>query len=511
MMKLRIFCTVSAMILCQALFTKHADAQDYKAIKTDAGYYFKCSVSEDVIAIRIDSIAQNGDETIYYNFRQLRQTDYGCWVTNGASWLGDLVIESPDGKTQFILYPFSPSDSNDVYTINTQAEMGDSWRFFNYHNGLQYVEATYTDLWIMDFGDLCDAVKIFTLQVKDASGQFVSSSVNGEEVILSANYGLIRMPKFDEFKDSPRFYFYCGKTNPELGYLNPTTTRIFDFQPGDEFHVVQYSESYNYGGIYSTASISRYLNRYDYPSGDSIIYTLEFCSLFYTRNNDGIENYSYSIDTLEQVVSPARTPQFELEPLEPILMPETGWRTYPYAGISGYPQNMPEGYAYKSFDPTMMWSDDGNGCLSPVSICGGCWAMNYYYKGLGGPYYHCDDPLYWGEEYRDLRFLRKGSYTWGTPLSCDSLMQVGITEMVKKSSLKIFPNPTSGNVSITVPYGTKLPAKLQIMDNCGRIVREFILNSPIEYLSLEDLPHGYYFYCLMPKSGSNFTGKIILH
>ncbi len=107
-MKSRIYSLFAAAIFSLLLFAKSVSAQDYQAIKTDASYYFKSSTGSDVIALRVDSVVQSGGVNTYYNFRQIRQTDYGCWTTNGASWLGDKIVEYPDGKTQFILYPFSP-------------------------------------------------------------------------------------------------------------------------------------------------------------------------------------------------------------------------------------------------------------------------------------------------------------------------------------------------------------------------------------------------------------------
>ena len=95
--------------------------QNFKVVNTDGVTYLKASAGPEIIAIRIDSVAQNGDQTEYYNIRQMRETNSGCWITNGASWLGDKVTEYPDGKTQFIFYPFSPGDSNDVFTIFSQA------------------------------------------------------------------------------------------------------------------------------------------------------------------------------------------------------------------------------------------------------------------------------------------------------------------------------------------------------------------------------------------------------
>ncbi|HNX42948.1 MAG TPA: T9SS type A sorting domain-containing protein, partial [Bacteroidales bacterium] len=510
-MKIRIYFAANAALFCFFFFSLNTSAQYYQAVKTDATYYYYDSTSMQIISARIDSVAISGTETSYFAMRQIRQTDYGCWTTNGASWLGDEIIEYPDGKTQFIFYPFSPSDSNDVYTIYSQAGIGESWRFYNYHNGLQYIEATVDHIELVDFPELADYVKVIVLNCKDTSGQIVANPINGESLMLGMNYGLLRLPKFDELSYSPKFYSFIGKTNPNAGYQVPKTLDIFDFQPGDELHVAGYSENYNYGGTYtySTAIVSRYLSRYDYPSGDSVLYTFEYCSLTYHKNNNGVEDYSYLKDTLDQTVSPSYTPQFDTEPLEPVMIPESGWWTYPFTGMSGNSQYCPEGIPYKAFDYLMMWSDDGNGCLWPVTFDGFCNYQTLYFKGLGGPYYHCDDPTYWGKEYRDLKYFKKGDVIWGSPLACDSLMEVGMKERRDDLSIKLFPNPANDYLTIAAPATNQLPAVFQLIDNTGRVILEQRQQSQTEILNIYKIAPGCYYFRWIPKSGDIITGKLI--
>ena len=78
-------------LLSLILNSQSTEAQNYKAIKADANYYFIDSTSKDIIALRIDSIRATGVDIIYYGFRQMKQTDYGCYIINGASWIGDEV------------------------------------------------------------------------------------------------------------------------------------------------------------------------------------------------------------------------------------------------------------------------------------------------------------------------------------------------------------------------------------------------------------------------------------
>jgi len=212
-------------------------AQNFKAVKTDASYYYYDSVSKEIIAARIDSTAIAGSENQYFGMHQIRQTDYGCYIPNGASWLGDLVTESPNGVFKFILYPFSPSDSADIFTINSQALAGNYWHFYNYHSINEYVEAKVIQISLVTFIGISDTVKVISLQRKSVSGQNINDPINSQKILLSKNYGLIRLPKFDEFNTNLRFLDLCGKTNPITGRTNLAFEEIFDFQPGDEFHI----------------------------------------------------------------------------------------------------------------------------------------------------------------------------------------------------------------------------------------------------------------------------------
>ncbi len=220
-------------------------AQNYKAMKTDAEYFYLDSVSMDIIAIRIDSTKTIGNNTYYYNFKQIRPTDYSCYIINGASWLGDEVVEKPDGTFVFTIYPFSPGDSAQTYRILTLAGLNQAWNFYNYHFINHHIEANVSGIIFKQFLGLTDSVKVITLTRKDASGQTIVDPINSQQIFLSKNYGLIRSPKFDDFLYFQSFYDLAGKTNPETGITNVTTLKIYDFEVGDEFHTVYYDRYFS--------------------------------------------------------------------------------------------------------------------------------------------------------------------------------------------------------------------------------------------------------------------------
>lgn len=513
-MKPKVICSCLSLSLILVLNSYVLVAQNYKAVNTDGVTYLKESAGEDVIAIRIDSVAQNSDQTEYFNIRQIRPTDYGCWITNGASWLGDKVVEFPDGKTQFIFYPFSPGDSNDVFTIYTLAGTGDSWGFYYAHgsNTYTYVEATVDRIEEAELNGLTDMVKFIVLYCRDASGNIVANPVNGQEIMLSMNFGLLSIPKLDEFRNQPIFYTFIGKTNPVVGSVSPGALDIFDFQPGDEIHTVAYNQtSPPDSRVEYYYEIKRYLTRYDYPSGDTVTYTYERCyarDVFYMGNH----NYWSRIDTLTLMVIPAFMPYLEKEPLEPFLFgsgPVLGdpWsynvarHTYEFGFLT-------EGITGKSFADWNSWTTYLNpDCLQSAIIDLSCYYFKHYYKGLGGPYYDCWD--FWASSYNRLRYYKKGELSWGNPLLCDSLLIVGVARNDMLQAPRIYPNPAANDINISVGSGNQLPAEFRLYDNSGRLVLVRRHQNPEEHISIEHLAPGCYYYRWIPASGNTAAGKLI--
>jgi hypothetical protein len=199
-----------------------APAQNYKAVKTDASYYFYDSSLNDMIAIKIDSIAMSGDDILYFNFPQIRPNDDSfCHIPDGASWLGDPVTEKPGGIFLFRTIDSQSGNQTDTMVIKTQSSLNETWKFSNFPYSNDYIEAQVTAIVNMTFLGLVDSVKIISLTRKDVSGLVVPDAINNEEIRLSKNYGLIRLPKFDDFNEYIRFYEITGKTNPETGNTNP--------------------------------------------------------------------------------------------------------------------------------------------------------------------------------------------------------------------------------------------------------------------------------------------------
>ncbi|MEI6060130.1 MAG: T9SS type A sorting domain-containing protein [Bacteroidota bacterium] len=494
-----------SLILSQGVVS----AQNFTAIKTDASYYFFDSISQDIMVVRIDSVALAGNETQYFGMRQIRQTDYGCFTPYGDSWLGDVITEKSNGVFQFILYPFSPPDSSDVFTIYSKSALGNTWHFYNYHTINHYIEAKVTQVALAFFIGISDTVKTITLQRKDAYGQNVNDPVNGQHILLSKNYGLIRLPKFDEFHSKLRFMDLCGKTNPITGRTNLSFGEIFDFQPGDEFHIAYDDSPYAFWYPKETGFVIQHIiERINSITTDTVTYKIAECKTTTYTPGMGQLFITNSSDTVTMKYTKSDFPAFPFDPLEPQISNNLGIElTDNEMGLSSTDVLAQSGIPWKLTNATWpLWSDATQQCWQYATI-DDFGNSSYYYKGLGGPYhYHLGIIT---TNFKKLVYYKKGSETWGTPLNCEDLLHVGIGKITPIQSINIFPNPTTGITTLSIPISFQVPGKLEIYDISGRISGEFNVSQPTQTINLGDLPPGLYTYKFISAKDEVIRGKII--
>ncbi len=374
-------------LTCISLLCVQVAAQDYIAVKTGAEQLFRDALGAELIGIRIDSVVTVGNDVYYYNFRQPRPTDYGCWVTDGASWLENEIVEKQDGSFQFIVYSFSP-DSADIFTIQTKAAISQTWRFYNYHNNTDYLEASVLQLTLMNFLGLSDSVKIISLQRKDASGQLVIDPINDATILLSKYYGLIRLPKFDDFNSFPRFFEIAGMTNPVTGIVIPTFHDIYSYDIGDEFHTIYSLLTSTYERL-TVSTIRVVTGKEVYTSGDSIKYTYHECKSV-THDYSPVDSTYYS-NTEDAISETIRFNELDNEGMA--KMPDETILSSSSVPARAYSSHMYlfNGRAKKNLDNENLgfyyFSED---CWMPV-VTDSCLPDQGFISGLGGPYYYCND------------------------------------------------------------------------------------------------------------------------
>lgn len=495
-------------ILLFGLISKawQAPAQNYEAIKTDASYYFYHSGSNDLIAMKIDSVAVSGNDILYFNFPQIRPTENSfCYTPDGASWLGDPVIEKPGGIFLFKTVDQTYGNQTDTLVIKTQAALNETWKFSGFPFTNDHVEAQVSSVENMTFLGLTDSVKIITLTRRDASGILVSDAINGEQIRLSKNYGLIRLPKFDDFNDYRRFYEITGKTNPSTGYTNPDLNTIFDFEVGDEIHTHYYSNWFNYSASTEIWTIKRVTGKSISPTNNWKSYKYDICFLKILKSApEWVPEHETGHQSADDTIFLNSEFAVELakEPNQTYLDPGSKW----IMGTTAF-LKLQRTAKYLNYNNPFASSSPEDSCWSLVMVDGGC--DPYYITGLGGPYYDCPSNVYWYNYIQEIVYYQKGSETWGTPLNCDSLLQVGIDDIPATQKVNIYPNPTAGQVTVSIPVTVEIPCEIQVSDFSGRIIHRYSISQKIQSLNMSGLPSGLYYFTIQSANGMIFSGKII--
>ena len=100
-----------------------AFSQNFQCINNNSIHYF--TDGEFVKAIQIDSVVVEGDNSVFYNYPTLAETeDSDCYTQNGPSWIGRKMIAKPDGDNVFYNMDSLP------ITVKTLAEEEEQWMIF---------------------------------------------------------------------------------------------------------------------------------------------------------------------------------------------------------------------------------------------------------------------------------------------------------------------------------------------------------------------------------------------
>ena len=467
-------------------------AQHYQTVYPDRVAYF-ADQSNYIKCIRIDSVLIQSD-LIFYPFANIQQLDYECYTPYGPSWIGEKIMVNDSFSLFFNL-------KNDTIKIKTNAALNESWVAYELPDSTT-ITATVIDFDTMSFLEQLDSVKTIGFQVYDEFMTPVDHNLNHMTIIISRHHGIIKTFNFYLFPDYSTEYFLTetfqvyeliGLSKPEIGIQNLTWFDIFDFQPGDELHILYHSNCWEpeYGS-YSTThkTVTKYISRIDYP--DSILYvTLTESSVLNDFNDE--KSFSYRIDTIRSVIK--SNTNFDKLPGEPVI---DSYQAYANSMVYNDP-------LIKSEPPYEEWiSGEGYLCWH-MPVADGCFFSKNYYKGLGGPYYSCTSYFTCiGETNNDLVYYKKGSKTWGTPLNMSD-----IPDASYNPKIEFYPNPADEKVTIMI-NSHSLPATFELIDLDGKKIMQRVLNAEISAVTLYEIPEGIYVFKMIDNRGIVSYGKLVV-
>ncbi len=468
-----------------------AFGQEYQPIHTHRTAYFADQYN-NVKCIRIDSTEYQTD-SVYYPFSQIREIEGMCMTPYGASWVGRKVIIKENGSNIFF------NKHSDSIQIQTKASLNDSWTVLNLPDSLTII-ATVIDHDTLSFLGLKDSVKTVAFQVYDKNMNPLEAALNQMHLQISKHYGFVKalnfylFPSFEESFPFERFEAYdlIGLSNPAIGFQNLTWFDVHDFQVGDELHILD--ESSDWGVVYNytitNKAIYRYLERRDFP--DSIVYTYSRKQSIHTRWADS-SSFKFYNDTLKSTIKPDL--QFDSKlPEEPVI---SNYEAYAYSMACDATISKTEPSLYLHIWPNYdsCW---GNCCVD------GCFPSYTYIKGLGGPYYWCDNAFSLGGSERKLVYFKKGGITSGTPL-----LVTKMNEYTKENTIKVYPNPAHDFINIEIG---ELNSRVifELIDMNGRMILSKTIDSNEMKIKTGELKPGMYFCRLRTDNQILKTDKLTI-
>ena len=469
-----------------------AKAQDnWLCVYPDRKVYFE-DMHKMVYAIRIDATSDDNNKTLY-PFSDLHQIDWDCYSITSGSWISKYIILDDDGNTFFV------NGNNQQIFIKSQADLNETWDVFE--NDQIKVKGKIASIEEKNVLGVQDLVKTISFSVYDLNDTPINHSLNQISIEVCENFGLVKTISFYYFEhpnnnwisiDFLEPFTLIGIDEPQLGFQNINLReQYFDFQPGDELHILFLDNQWGYRGI-ARESILRYLARADFA--DRIEYTVERKNRNQTWSfPNGVREEDISITTNIVTQTIQKEPLFTTEPNEPFA--PDGWGLYKVMIHNTQPATMYFQELYLSLYEQSCYTE---------YLFDGCDTSGYYIQGLGGPYYgYCQ--MFGTLVQNTLVYYKKGDIESGTPFD----FEMSVPKLEIDTSFAIYPNPASDYITIKSANNESLENSIiEIYDIYGRKC----LSKPLDssgFVDVSFLSSGYYIVKLIKENETLLHTKMI--
>ena len=428
-------------------------AQDYQSVNSKRISFFN-KQGDNIKCIKIDSVGYKTD-SILYPFSIFRKIEYECYTPFGYSWIGRKIIIQKNGLNVFF------NKDNDSIKIKTNAQPNENWIAYKITDSTTVIAKVISidTLGILNF---IDSVKIISFQAYNKALEPIDCAINNLSLALSKNYGFIKTVNFNLFPDleddNPdenqiQDYELIGLSNPKVGVQNLTWLDVYDFQVGDEIHILNKSDQcYDVNCLSTVSTIKKtklkYLERSDYT--DSIVYRIEREeSILRQLAKKDSTSFGYVHDTIQATYK--SDSYFDKLPGEPVFYVD-----------QAYTNVMHNDKFVSKTTPAEQYnrSTESRWCL-PFSD--GCLADLTYLKGLGGPYYDCTGTISFAIEVNSLAYYKKGNITGGAPLTI-----TGEKSIASEKNINIYPNPVNDVVFVQTELQDS-PCFFELSDLYGKL------------------------------------------
>jgi hypothetical protein len=461
--------------------------QNYQTVNSGRESLFEDEYHQ-VKALRIDSVWSETD-SVLFPFANIGGSEMEmCYFSDGPNWIGSKITIKNNGDNFFTnLY-------NDTIILKTLAALNDSWTTYNDHN--EYIiTATVTEIDTMSFLGINDSVKFISFQVYNQELTALDHPLNSKQVIISKNYGFVKLLNFLLFPDfetsdfeysNLRVVNLIGISNPEIGLQNFDALDIYDFQPGDELHTEDYYYAMWNNREILEKQIYKYIDRTDYT--DSVYYTVEIKNAKWETIN-GMTTYSYWIQTTTE--KHYKDNFLSALPDEPIFVDGAMQK------LNMSTENIPN----KIRSSSVLFENYSDNCWGPIMV-DGFFPSYIYYKGLGGAYYNSTQG--WGDTgYRALVYYNSGGVTSGTPFVLSEIEDFNISD-----NISIFYDNSSDGIKVFLP-SIDQKTLINIYNVLGICVISTEINVEQTEISSSKMQNGIYLYEILEGNKILKFGKLI--
>jgi hypothetical protein len=448
-------------------------------------------IGNQVESIRIDSSFVDMGDSIFYPFYNIQQVDYDCFMPFFYSWIGKKIIIKPNGYNYFI------NRNNDTIKINTLAQLNENWIASEVSDTIIIAEVVKHDT--LSFLGQTDSAKTISFTMYDQNMNSISHPVNNMTTIISENFGFLKTINFSLFPEKTLFnqnlqtYNLLGMSSPPIGLVNLTWREIYDFEIGDEIHIVESNYQADWSVVTSqNYSKSIYLDKITYT--DSVIYKVDREGYSYYIVNGQTRDKHYFHDTITVVYKS----DFILDKLSgEIFDAKEYFVNMMEVDLSdvrieiGYITKKTLPFYFKKWGDTCLIFDNNYLHLEPYC----------FLDGLGGPYYGWS--YFEQGETRQLQYYEKGDKTWGTPFNFTEIL-----EYKKDISFKIYPNPAHTTFQIK-GIDDFQNYSVSIYNMYGQLVMQKQTLNREDIIYIEALPAGVYMVNIGIKDNIIINCKLI--
>lgn len=230
------------------IFSFFAVGQQYKLFNASTHKTFtNYPLPDSTMSIAFDSVNLTGADSVYYNFTQpgIMITSNNCQFWGGPqcikqdfpTWPGSKIVFNNSNNYKFY------TNSGEVLNFNFTVNAGQPAIF--YENATEKFFFTFTHTDTLTVLGITDSARFYTISHTNISGTTINSLLNGKNIIIAKNLGLVQFFQVDFFPHTLNPLYLLGQQSPELGINALTNAMLYDYEIGDVF---QYREQqlYNY-------------------------------------------------------------------------------------------------------------------------------------------------------------------------------------------------------------------------------------------------------------------------